>query len=69
MGKRTIETKGGKLRLDVSSSIVVVVVVIIIIIIIITKDTFFCLNPILFASCTDTFSKWCKITRGMKKSA
>jgi hypothetical protein len=30
---------------------------------------FFCLNPLLFASCTDTFSKWCKITRGMKRSA
>jgi hypothetical protein len=30
---------------------------------------FFCLNPLLFASCTNTFSKWCKITRGMKKSA
>jgi hypothetical protein len=29
---------------------------------------FFCLNPLLFASCTDTFSKWCKITRGMKRS-
>jgi hypothetical protein len=27
------------------------------------------LNPLLFASCTDTFSKWCKITRGMKRSA
>jgi hypothetical protein len=26
-------------------------------------------NPLLFASCTDTFSKWCKITRGMKRSA
>jgi hypothetical protein len=24
---------------------------------------------ILFASCTDTFSKWYKITRGMKRSA
>jgi hypothetical protein len=23
---------------------------------------FCCLNPLLFASCTDTFSKWCKIT-------
>jgi hypothetical protein len=21
-------------------------------------------NPLLFASCTNTFSKWCKITRG-----
>jgi hypothetical protein len=30
---------------------------------------FVCLNPLLFASCTDTFSKWCKITRGMKSSA
>jgi hypothetical protein len=30
---------------------------------------FFCVNPLLFASCTDTFSKWCKITRGMKRSA
>jgi hypothetical protein len=29
----------------------------------------FFLNPLLFASCTDTFSKWCKITRGMKRSA
>jgi hypothetical protein len=28
----------------------------------------FC-NPLLFASCTDTFSKWCKIIRGMKRSA
>jgi hypothetical protein len=27
------------------------------------------LNPRLFASCTDTFCKWCKITRGVKKSA
>jgi hypothetical protein len=26
-------------------------------------------NPLLFVSCTDTFSKWCKITRGMKRSA
>jgi hypothetical protein len=26
-------------------------------------------NPLLFASCTNTFSKWCKITRGMKRSA
>jgi hypothetical protein len=26
----------------------------------------FCLNPLLFASCTDTFSKWCKITRSQK---
>jgi hypothetical protein len=26
-------------------------------------------NPLLFASCADTFSKWCKITRGMKRSA
>jgi hypothetical protein len=24
---------------------------------------------LLFASCTDTFSKWCKVTRGMKRSA
>jgi hypothetical protein len=31
------------------------------------KKNFF--NPLLFASCTDTFSKWCKITRGMKRSA
>jgi hypothetical protein len=30
---------------------------------------FFFFNPLLFASCTDTFSKWCKITRGMKRSA
>jgi hypothetical protein len=32
---------------------------------------FFCffVNPLLFASCTNTFSKWCKITRGMKRSA
>jgi hypothetical protein len=30
---------------------------------------FFFVNPLLFASCTDTFSKWCKITRGMKRSA
>jgi hypothetical protein len=29
----------------------------------------FCLNPLLFASCTDTFSKCCKITIGMKRSA
>jgi hypothetical protein len=28
----------------------------------------FCLNPLLFANCTDAFSKWCKITRGMKRS-
>jgi hypothetical protein len=26
-------------------------------------------NFLLFASCTDTFSKWCKIPRGMKRSA
>jgi hypothetical protein len=26
-------------------------------------------NPLLFASCTGTYSKWCKITRGMKRSA
>jgi hypothetical protein len=26
-------------------------------------------NPLLFASCTNTFSKWCKITRHMKRSA
>jgi hypothetical protein len=26
-------------------------------------------NPHLFASCTNTFSKCCEITRGMKKSA
>jgi hypothetical protein len=32
-------------------------------------QVFFCLNPLLFASCTDTFSKWRKITRGMKRSA
>jgi hypothetical protein len=25
-------------------------------------------NPLLFASCTNTFSKCCKITRGMKRS-
>jgi hypothetical protein len=30
---------------------------------------FFFVNPLLFASCTNTFSKWCKITRGMKRSA
>jgi hypothetical protein len=30
---------------------------------------FYFLNPLLFASCTDTFSKWCKVTRGMKRSA
>jgi hypothetical protein len=30
---------------------------------------YFFFNPLLFASCTDTFSKWCKITRGMKSSA
>jgi hypothetical protein len=30
---------------------------------------FFCLIPLLFASCTDTCSKWCKVTRGMKRSA
>jgi cyclic AMP-responsive element-binding protein 3 len=30
---------------------------------------FFFMNPLLFASCTNTFSKWCKITRGMKRSA
>jgi hypothetical protein len=29
----------------------------------------FFLNPLLFASCTNTFSKLCKITRGMKRSA
>jgi hypothetical protein len=28
---------------------------------------FFFLTPLLFASCTDTFSKWCKITRGVKR--
>jgi hypothetical protein len=33
------------------------------------KKTFFCLNPLLFASCTNTFSKWCQITRAMKRSA
>jgi hypothetical protein len=26
-------------------------------------------ESLLFASCADTFSKWCKITRGMKRSA
>jgi hypothetical protein len=26
-------------------------------------------NRLLFTSCTDTFSKWCKITRGMKRNA
>jgi hypothetical protein len=31
------------------------------------RNIFF--NPLLFASCTDTFSKWYKITRGMKRSA
>jgi hypothetical protein len=30
---------------------------------------FFFVNPLLFASCTNTFSKWCKVTRGMKRSA
>jgi hypothetical protein len=30
---------------------------------------FFFWNPLLFASCTNTFSKWCEITRGMKRSA
>jgi hypothetical protein len=29
----------------------------------------FFVNPLLFASCTNTFSKWCKVTRGMKRSA
>jgi hypothetical protein len=29
----------------------------------------FFVNPLLFASCTNTFSKWCKITRGKKRSA
>jgi hypothetical protein len=29
----------------------------------------FFVNILLFASCTDTFIKWCKITRGMKRSA
>jgi hypothetical protein len=35
------------------------------------QQTFFfvCLNPLLFVSCIHTFSKWCKITRGMKRSA
>jgi hypothetical protein len=28
----------------------------------------FFFNPLLFASCTDTFSKWCKITRGVKSA-
>jgi hypothetical protein len=28
----------------------------------------FFFNPLLFASCTNTFNKWCKITRGMKRS-
>jgi hypothetical protein len=32
-------------------------------------ELLFFFNPLLFASCTDTFSKWCKITRGMKRSA
>jgi hypothetical protein len=32
-------------------------------------DKVFFVNPFLFASCTNTFSKWCKITRGMKRSA
>jgi hypothetical protein len=31
-------------------------------------DHFFCLNPLLFPSCANTFSKCCKITRGMKRS-
>jgi hypothetical protein len=31
------------------------------------KESFFI--SLLFASCTHTFSKWCKITRGMKRSA
>jgi hypothetical protein len=30
---------------------------------------FLFLNPVLFASCTNTFCKWCEITRGMKRSA
>jgi hypothetical protein len=29
----------------------------------------FFLNPFLFASCTNTFSKCCEITTGMKRSA
>jgi hypothetical protein len=29
----------------------------------------FLFESLLFASCTNTFSKWCKITRGMKRSA
>jgi hypothetical protein len=29
----------------------------------------FSFNPLLFASCTNTFSKCCEITRGMKRSA
>jgi hypothetical protein len=33
------------------------------------QHIFFFVNPLLFASCTNTFSKWCKITRGMKRSA
>jgi hypothetical protein len=28
---------------------------------------FLFVNPLLFASCTNTFSKWCKITRGETK--
>jgi hypothetical protein len=34
-----------------------------------TEIVQFFFNPLLFASCTDTFSKWCKITGGMKRSA
>jgi hypothetical protein len=30
---------------------------------------FFFVNPLLFESCTDIFSKRCEITRGMKRSA
>jgi hypothetical protein len=35
-----------------------------------TQETdFFLFESPLFANCTDTFSKWYKITRGMKRSA
>jgi hypothetical protein len=33
------------------------------------QRVFFVLNPILFASCTCTFSKWCKSKEGVKRSA
>jgi hypothetical protein len=34
-----------------------------------SADRFCFVNLLLFAICTNTFSKWCKITRGMKRSA